>query len=82
MTIHCLLFSALREAAGVSRLDLELPDGMTVESAFEYFCQTHVPGGRSGAPNVMYAVAEEYVPAHHVLKAGDEVAFIPPVAGG
>jgi molybdopterin converting factor small subunit len=30
----------------------------------------------------MTAVNESYVPADQLLRDGDEVAFIPPVAGG
>ena len=32
--------------------------------------------------NVMMAVNMEYVKPEHQLKAGDEVAFFPPVTGG
>jgi molybdopterin converting factor small subunit len=41
-----------------------------------------LPGAASLPPSPLVAVNEHYAGADQVLRAGDEVAVIPPVAGG
>ena len=83
MPIHIkvLLFAALAERVGVGELALELPAGATVGQAIDQLA------GQHDAIAVMRdrlatAVDLEYVGADHVLRDGDELALIPPVAGG
>jgi molybdopterin synthase catalytic subunit len=76
MRISVRLFAALRERAGTSTLELELPDGAAVSDALERLAEI-----TAGVPVVM-AVNQEYAGATHVLHPGDEVALIPPVSGG
>jgi molybdopterin synthase catalytic subunit len=70
------LFAGLRERAGASELELELPDGALVADALERMRDL-----TDGVPVVM-AVNQEYAPASATLHPGDEVALIPPVSGG
>ena len=70
------LFAGLRERAGTSEVDLELPDGALVGDALE-----RMRSLTEGVPVVM-AVNQEYADAGAALHAGDEVALIPPVSGG
>jgi molybdopterin converting factor small subunit len=52
--------------------------GTTVEALYaELF-----PPGRDGAMPVLFAVNRTYVGPRHVVAAGDEIAFIPPLGGG
>lgn len=76
MQIRVRLFAGLRERAGASALDLELPEGALVADALE---QMHELTG--GLPVVM-AVNHEYADPGSALENGDEVALIPPVSGG
>lgn len=81
MRIKVLLFAGLREKRGEGELELEVPFGTPVrELSKDLF-----PEG-SLSPEfwhrVRFAVNLEYVPAGKVLQEGDEVALIPPVAGG
>ncbi len=70
------LFAGLRERAGRSLLELELPEGARVRDAL-----AAVGDVAAGVPVVM-AVNREYADEGVALRAGDELALIPPVSGG
>jgi len=74
--VRVRLFAALRERAGQSELALELPDGARVADALD-----QVATLTRDLP-VVVAVNREYATADVALKAGDELALIPPVSGG
>lgn len=81
MTVRSLFFATYRDLAGAEELLVELPASATVADLV-----AELRGARAGlaalpqAPAV--AVNLEYAPLSTVLRDGDEVAFIPPVAGG
>jgi MoaE-MoaD fusion protein len=70
------LFAMLRERAGASEVVLDLPDGARVSDAL-----AELSSLADGLPLVM-AVNREYAREEQPLAAGDELALIPPVAGG
>jgi len=70
------LFAGLRERAGAEALSLQLPDGARVSDALARM--TELTAGTS----VVMAVNREYAATDHPLRAGDELALIPPVSGG
>jgi MoaE-MoaD fusion protein len=76
MRITVRLFAALRETAGWSQRELELPDGAVVADVW--------PALDLGAepPGLAYARNREYAERAAAVQAGDEVAVIPPVSGG
>jgi len=76
MQVRVLLFAGLRERAGASSVELDLPEGAVVRDALE---QMHAVA--DGVPVVM-AINQEYAAADAPLHAGDELALIPPVSGG
>jgi molybdopterin synthase catalytic subunit len=76
MLIRVRLFAQLRERAGRSELELELPDGARVSDAL-----AAVGDLADGLPLVM-AVNREYARADQALAASDELALVPPVSGG
>ena len=81
MRVTFCLFGYLRERAGVSRLEMQLPAGATVAQAVEALAREKaldVPLLKSARP----AVNHEYCEYGQVLSEGDEVALIPPVSGG
>jgi molybdopterin converting factor subunit 1 len=81
MRIKILFFARLRELAGSGETELEVPEGICVgELPGRVFPEGAVDPGLWR--RVRFAVNEDYVPADHELKDGDEAAFIPPVAGG
>ncbi len=80
MRVKLLFFAAYRDAVGTDALELDLPDGSTVGDAIE---QVRVRAGADALPgSPAVAVNREYAAIATVLADGDEVAFIPPVAGG
>jgi MoaE-MoaD fusion protein len=76
MVVRVRLFAQLRERAGASELELELPDGARVRDALAM-----VEPLAAGLPLVM-AVNREYAGEDAPLAPGDELALIPPVSGG
>ncbi len=76
MHVRIRLFAGLRERAGAPEVALELPEGAVVSDALS---QLHELIG--DLPVVM-AVNQEYADAVQPLRAGDELALIPPVSGG
>jgi molybdopterin synthase catalytic subunit len=75
------LFAIQRELAGTRELTVELPEGSTVEAAWQAL-ESRVPVLAPGRPSVRFAVNGEYAAADQPLAEGDEVAMIPPVSGG
>ena len=80
MQVTVLLFASYADAFGASRLRLALPEGATVADAVEQV--KAMPGASGLPPRPLVAVNERYAAAGHPLASGDEVALIPPVAGG
>lgn len=75
------LFARYREAAGRERVELELPEGGTVEAAWAAMVERY-PALRPYRPHTLFAVGQDYVNPEHPLRAGDEVCLFPPVSGG
>jgi MoaE-MoaD fusion protein len=79
--VRVRLFARYREATGQERLDVDLPDGSTVESAWSAVVTRH-PVLSEYRPFTLFAVGHDYVPSDHRLRAGDELCLFPPVSGG
>jgi molybdopterin synthase catalytic subunit len=79
--VRVRLFARYREAAGQERLDVELPEGGTVEAAWAAVVGRH-PQLAGYRPFTLFAVGHDYVPPEHALKPGDELCLFPPVSGG
>lgn len=74
-------FAVARERARVDREELELPDAATV-SDVTLAASTRHPDLAPLLPVLRVAVNREFAPLDARLAPGDEVAIIPPVAGG
>jgi MoaE-MoaD fusion protein len=74
--VQVRLFAALRERAGRDALELDLPEGARVSDALA--AVDELAGGLS----LVLAVNREYADPADELRAGDELALIPPVSGG
>jgi molybdopterin synthase sulfur carrier subunit len=81
-----LYFASLRERLGKSREELPLPNGAptTVASLVEALRAREAPWREAFAPGTSWRVAVNQRMADPAtpLRAGDEVAFFPPVTGG
>jgi molybdopterin converting factor small subunit len=80
MTVTVLLFASYADALGRSAIDLDLAPGSTVRDVLGAL--SAMPGGDRLPPRPLVAVNEEYASATTTLTGGEEVAVIPPVAGG
>ncbi len=76
MVVRVRLFAMLRERAGRSSFQIDLPDGATAGDVWAALDLGVEPPGLAVAVNTAYADRSM------VLAAGDEVALIPPVSGG
>jgi molybdopterin converting factor subunit 1 len=74
------LFAGLRERAGTDRLEVELPDDALVADVLAAMAGT--PVGALRPRECVVAVNREYATAEEPVRAGDEVALVPPVSGG
>ena len=86
--IRVLFFASLREAVGVSHCELAVPAGTGRPFGLQALMaelQSRLAAGAYAAlvaENVRIAVNQELVDGSVTLRAGDEVAFLPPVTGG
>ena len=81
MRVGVRLFARYREAAGRERIEVDLPEGGTVEGAWSAVVD-RVPELSRYRPYTLFAVDQDYVLADHRLTAGDELCLFPPVSGG
>jgi molybdopterin converting factor subunit 1 len=80
MTITLLLFASYADALGASSLDMDLPQESTVGDVLSAIRAR--PGADRLPPSPLVAVNQRYAGVESVVHDGDEVALIPPVAGG
>ena len=80
MRVRALLFATYREMAGAEELEIELPDSAT---AADLVSRLRSRDGLHRLPaEPALAVNQVYAPLSTRLSDGDEVALLPPVAGG
>ena len=79
MTLTVLLFASYADAIGRSSLQLDVDEGATVGDVVE---RLRRDAGRALPPRPLVAVNQEYAEYARPLVRGDELAVIPPVAGG
>ena len=81
MRVRVRLFARYREALGRERLEVDLPEGGTVESAWSAVADLH-PELAPYRPFTLFAVGQDYVSPEHRLRPDDELCLFPPVSGG
>ena len=80
MNVTVLLFATYADALGQPEIELALPAGSTVADAIDRLSK--LPGAQRVPPAPLVAVNEQYASLDQALAPGDELALIPPVAGG
>lgn len=80
MTITVRLFASYAEKLGATEMTLDLEEGSTVADALRQVAS--MPGGSHLPPSPLVAINLSYARPASALSRGDELAIIPPVAGG
>jgi molybdopterin synthase sulfur carrier subunit len=80
VSVQVLLFARFAELLGTERLSLELPRPATLQSVLDQL--RTLPGGGELPPRPLLARNQAQAPADTALSDGDEVAVLPPLAGG
>jgi len=81
MKVRLLFFAVLRDIAGTDVRELALDEGTTAREVWQWMRGAYGALADYTKPP-MIAVNESYATPETVLRDGDELAFIPPVAGG
>jgi molybdopterin converting factor subunit 1 len=81
MRVSILYFASFRDAAGRQEEFRELEDGARIADLWSALSR-EIPHFSRFPSMPPAAVNREYVEPETVLREGDEVAFLPPVAGG
>ncbi len=80
MNISVRFFASYADSLGRSTMEVMLPEGSTTLDLAR--CIGAMPGAEFLPPNPLIAINETYAGMAAPLFSGDEVAVIPPVAGG
>ena len=80
MMVTVRFFASYADKLGIRDTRLTLNDSARVADVLSSVAA--LPGGHTLPPNPVVAVNQVYASAETRLKSGDEVALIPPVAGG
>ncbi|MBL0172444.1 MAG: MoaD/ThiS family protein [Gemmatimonadaceae bacterium] len=80
MSIHVLLFASYADAFGARRITIPVTLPCTIRDLVTSL--RRLPGGHVLPDEPLVAVNHEWVRDERAIVAGDEVAIIPPVAGG
>jgi molybdopterin converting factor small subunit len=81
MKVHVQFFSRLRDLAGASGMEMEIPEGTKAADLLEAL-YTRTPALRDWDKSILVASGVEFVGREYVLKSGDEISIMPPVQGG
>ena len=81
MKVAVSLFARYREAAGRDRVEVDVPEGSTVEDVWRALSAAHPVLARYRA-HTLFAVGNDYVTAERAVAPGEELACFPPVSGG
>jgi molybdopterin synthase sulfur carrier subunit len=81
MKVRLLFFAVLRDITGQNELELTLAEGTRAGEVWQTLRQRHRELAAYARPPLT-AINESYASADSILRDGDELAFIPPVAGG
>jgi molybdopterin converting factor subunit 1 len=81
MKLHVLFFGILKEFAGKASDTLDIAEGAQVADVLKHY-QSRIPRLTDMLPSLAVAVNQQYAGPETGLKAGDEVALLPPVSGG
>jgi molybdopterin converting factor subunit 1 len=80
MTLRVLLFASYADAFGAPSVSVDLPAGTRVRDMLAHI--QSMAAGKRIPDKPLVAVNKRYASPDQLLAATDEIAIIPPVAGG
>jgi sulfur-carrier protein len=80
-SVKMLAFAGARDAVGAGEVDFPLAGPCTADELLTSIC-AHFPGLAPYRASLRIAVNGAYARPGDPVRAGDEVALLPPVAGG
>jgi molybdopterin converting factor small subunit len=81
MKIKVQLYAQLRDAAGISTLDVDLRERATIAQLIEQIYEIK-PALRAHDKSILVGAGVNFVERDYVLSEGEEIAIMPPVQGG
>mgnify|MGYP001424817282 CR=1 FL=1 len=81
MQVQVRLFARYRELAGASSLSLEVPDNSTALDVFDRLAE-RFPDMQPMRASTLMAIDQDFVKPNTEIRAGEELALMPPVSGG
>ena len=81
MNVHLQFFSRLRDLAGVSEMELEVPESTKVAELLEIL-YSRAPVLRDWDKSILVAAGVEFVGRDFILQPDDQISIMPPVQGG
>ncbi|PYJ11614.1 MAG: thiamine S protein [Verrucomicrobia bacterium] len=81
MNVRVQFYAQLRDLAGASELNFDLPDKATIGDLLARIYE-EIPALRSRDKSLLIGAGVEFVDRNHELKPGDEISIMPPVQGG
>jgi len=81
MKVRVQFYAQLRDRIGIRELELELPQRATVRELLEQI-YAQQPALRACDKSILIGAGLEFVNRNYNLRAGEEIAIMPPVQGG
>jgi len=79
--IKILFFATLRDRAGAKSLEIDIPEGATVQGVKDQISRDF-PNLKQSMESVLISINREYAFDEAVVPVNAEVAMFPPVSGG
>ena len=81
MKVRVQFFSHLKDIVGASELEVDVAEGTTTDGLLAELYARH-PRLRDWNSSILLGAGVEFVDRDYLVKAGDDIAIMPPVQGG
>ena len=81
LKVTVLFFATLRERAGMKKIQMEIPDGTTIDQ-FKELLGGEIPELIPAMDSTLFSINKEFAFGEEILSEGAEIALFPPVSGG
>lgn len=81
LKVTVLFFATLRERTGMKKIDMEVPDGTTIDQ-FKELLGLEIPELNPAMDSTLFSINKEFAFGEEIISEGAEIALFPPVSGG